>query len=292
MERARDEDAKGSTCENPSGFEFISVSHVLMLQVHKTTAISLYQNSRLSTVKMQEEKHLLSYPSDATPHMTLTRRGPIFLLRMRNNENRLSDAFIKGIHQCLQVVEDAYENEGPCEMALVTTGEGKFYSNGLDMSVFEVPNFVQTVFYKLLRRMLIFPIPTIAVLNGHTFAGGCLLALAHDYRVMRKDRGFMCMNELDISLPLIPGLAAVVRVKTTPQVYRDVCLQAKRYPADVALQSGLVDEVGTEDELLNKGLALAQKWAPKAKSPVYGSIKQNMYWEALLHLEPEEQAKL
>ena len=58
--------------------------------------------------------------------------------------------------------------------------------------------------------MLIFPVPTIAALNGHAFAAGMMLALAHDYRVMRDDRGFLCLPEVDLHMPFAPGMNSII----------------------------------------------------------------------------------
>ena len=49
-----------------------------------------------------------------------------------------------------------------------------------------------------------YPMPTIALINGHAFAGGLMLAMFHDYRVMNPHRGYLCLNELDFGAPLRP----------------------------------------------------------------------------------------
>ena len=61
--------------------------------------------------------------------------------------------------------------------------------------------------FNVINSFLCLPIPTVALINGHAFAGGCLLALAHDYRIMRSDRGYMCMNEI-----LLPSPLSIVQV--------------------------------------------------------------------------------
>jgi enoyl-CoA hydratase/carnithine racemase len=66
-----------------------------------------------------------------------------------------------------------------------------------------------------LGRLLCFPVPTIAAINGHAFAGGFMLAFAHDYRIMRTDRGFLCLPEIDLGMGLLPGMNAIIRYRKT-----------------------------------------------------------------------------
>lgn len=120
-------------------------------------------------------------------------------------EHRFTPQSIPEIMAALDQVE-----ADPKARALVTTGEGKFYSNGLSLSLEDRGSKANMElidqFHGLLKRMLIYPIPTVAAVNGHAVAGGCMLALAHDYRFMRADRGFMFLSEIDIKLPFSPGV--------------------------------------------------------------------------------------
>jgi Delta3-Delta2-enoyl-CoA isomerase len=96
---------------------------------------------------------------------------------------------------CLWIT-DRYE----APAVLITRAHGKIFSNGLDITwLSSNPNLATTFlcdFMQLMARVLVLRCRTIAAIQGHCFAGGMLFALAHDNRIMRKDRGFMCMNEV------------------------------------------------------------------------------------------------
>jgi enoyl-CoA hydratase/carnithine racemase len=125
--------------------------------------------------------------------------------------------------------------------------------------------------------------PTIALVNGHAFAGGFMLSMYHDYRVFNPSRGFLCLNELDLGVPLKPAMSSIFRQKLTPAVYKPMVLEAKRFGAKEALGSGIVDVLGGMDELLK--LVGERKLTEKAKTGVYGVLKAEMFRETLGYLE-------
>eukprot|EP01092_Planopodium_desertum_P013597 TRINITY_DN6637_c0_g1_i1.p1 TRINITY_DN6637_c0_g1~~TRINITY_DN6637_c0_g1_i1.p1 ORF type:complete len:184 (-),score=1.30 TRINITY_DN6637_c0_g1_i1:91-573(-) len=137
----------------------------------------------------------------------------------------------------------------------------------------------------LVLRLFTFPIPTIAAINGHCFAGGFLMAMAHDYRFMRVDKGWMCMPAVDIGLILPKGLIAVVRSKVNPAVFTKVMISGTRFAGKEAHELGLAE--GTSPEtLLQKSIALGEKLSSKGRDrDGYRSFKLNMYPEAVQYMK-------
>ena len=206
----------------------------------------------------------------------LRREGDVFVLTMQSGENRFNRSFLDALNTALDAVE---RSSGPA--ALVTIGQEKFYSNGLDLAWMagdgssEGGAFVSAVL-KFLGRVLVFPVPTVAAINGHAFAAGAMLALAHDFRVMRADRGFVCLPEVDINIPLAPGMTALIKSRFTPQTFRDTILTGVRLGGTEAQQRGIVDEAVAAAEVLPRALARAAGMAGKNRS-TYGALKHGMY---------------
>ncbi|KAI1433360.1 enoyl-CoA hydratase/isomerase [Xylaria sp. CBS 124048] len=193
------------------------------------------------------------------------------------NDNRLTPDFCHALITALDIIEFGYEPG----VVVTTSGIKKFYSNGLDLDLaLSTPGFWEDYLYPLYRRLLTYPMPTIAMINGHAFAGGFILAMHHDYRVFTSGgRGYACVNELEFGAALPPPMSAIFRVKTTPSVYRTLVLEAKRFDASAALESGLVDAVGEMDTVLK--LIENQKLIDKPAAGVYGWLKAEMYSEVI-----------
>jgi len=214
----------------------------------------------------------------------LERDGEVFVLRMRDGENRFSPAFLAAWHAALDEVEKA-----PGPAALVTTGEGKFYSNGLALdalagkSVDEIAAYLREV-HALFARVLAFPRATIAALNGHAFAGGLMLALAHDTRLMRADRGFLCLPEVDLRLNLQPGMTALIAARLPKQTAHEAIVTGRRWGAGDALARSIVDETAAEAELLPRAVAIARERAAKDPATV-AALKRGLHAETLRLLE-------
>ncbi|KAJ1944459.1 hypothetical protein EC988_005984 [Linderina pennispora] len=232
-------------------------------------------------------------PAVETPLVTLTRprqsNKNVFLLQLHNGaDNRITVDLIRDINQCLTTIEAELSAAPESKLggAVVVTGHGKFFSNGFSIQQLEDHSLnIRAKFHNLLARFLLFRTPVIGALNGHTFAAGCLMSLSFDYRVMRKDRGFICLNEVDIRRPLLPGMAAVVKEKIAGQkALRDSVLGGKRFSAEEAMAAEFVDEAVDGDKVVEVALDLAEKYAPKTYRDNYHLLKAELYRDALPHL--------
>src|SRR6185312_14208171 len=97
---------------------------------------------------------------------------------------------------------------------------GKIFSNGLDLEWMganpeQIEPFIARV-HELLARLLALDVPSVAAIQGHAFAAGAMLALAHDQRVMRADRGYFCLPEVQIRIPFSPGMSALIAARLAP----------------------------------------------------------------------------
>ncbi|WP_016888832.1 enoyl-CoA hydratase/isomerase family protein [Mycobacteroides abscessus] len=90
--------------------------------------------------------------------------------------------------------------------ALVTTGTDKFYSNGFEperllVCIDDVEKYLLSG-QQLFARISTLDVPTVAALQGHTYAAGAIFAMAHDIRIMRADRGYFCLPEVNLGAQL------------------------------------------------------------------------------------------
>jgi enoyl-CoA hydratase/carnithine racemase len=138
----------------------------------------------------------------------------------------------------------------------------------------------------MLARILTAPVPTAAAVVGHAFGAGAMLALAHDFRVMRADRGYFCFPEVDIRIPFTPGMAALIQAKLTPQAAVASMTTGRRFGGDDAVSLGLVDAVAAEDAVTAAAVDLLRPLDGKDPGTL-GAIKQTMFGDAVRALTPD-----
>lgn len=221
---------------------------------------------------------------------TLSRDGDVYVLDLGSTENRFHPDWMTEVTAHLEEVAAA---EAP--RALVTTATGKFFSNGLDLDWLgqnpdEIVPYVAQV-HELLARTLELGVPTVAALQGHTYAAGAMFALAHDWRVMRADRGFLCLPEADIRIPFTPGMNALLLSKLPVTAATDVMVGARRYGGEEALAAGIVDAVAGEDAVVADAVARAAAHAGKDGGTL-ATIKARMHAPVLAALRDDEANRL
>ena len=205
----------------------------------------------------------------------LDRDGAVFVLDLGSDENRFNPEWVRAV---TALVDEVVASEGP--RALVTRATGKFWSNGLDLEwmgahPYEAGPFVDEV-HALFARMLSLPVPAVAACQGHVFAAGAMLALAHDARVMRADRGFFCLPEVDIGIPFTPGMGALIQARLTPQTAHEAMTTGRRYGGVDAAVAGVADDTVEEARVVAAAVERATVLAAKT-GPTLGAIKEQMY---------------
>jgi Delta3-Delta2-enoyl-CoA isomerase len=205
-------------------------------------------------------------------------QGAVHVLHMDEGENRFNPPFLRAMHAAVDVIE---AQEGPC--ALVTTGAGKFFSNGLDLewlgSGDDTTGFIESV-HALLGRILGLNVYTVAAVNGHAFAGGAMLASVHDCVLMRADRGYWCLPEVDLGLPLTKEMYAALAAHVEPSTLARAALTGQRFSAEDAVAAGIATEAVPEDEVLPRAIQIASELAEKNRS-VIAAHKLLLYGDAI-----------
>lgn len=210
---------------------------------------------------------------------SLTRDGSVFVLDLGEDENRFNPEWVAGVNAALDEVGSA---DSP--KALVVSARGKIWSNGLDLDWFaangaQVNDFLIDV-HGLFARVLAHGVPTIAAIQGHCFAAGAMLALACDERVMRADRGYFCLPEVDIFIPFTPGMSALIQARLAPQTAHEAMTTGRRFGGEDAVSAGIVQRAVQEDQVLPVAIARAGELAGKDFNTL-ATIKQRMYVDAL-----------
>jgi len=207
----------------------------------------------------------------------LSKNNQMYTVTMNNGANMICLDWQKRMLDIL----DQLEATPVAGTAMVMVGEDKFFSNGLNLEVLNKLDGNDWALFaaqmsEIHRRMLMLPFPTVAAVNGHAFAGGAFLALSCDYRIMREDRGWICISEVDAGVPLPQPMMEFLRLRLPAVTVRDAVLTGKRYAADDAIAAGFADGKAPVEYLLSMAIELATDLACKEPG-IFKAIKQAYY---------------
>ena len=163
----------------------------------------------------------------------------IYYLVLQREDNTFNYELIKRLHELLDQLEKT--SGAAC---LVTIGVGpRFFSTGFDLNLWATGNeHMQRsvlLMQELMSRFLTLGVPTMCVFNGTTIAGGLLLGLCHDFRIMKEDKTYLCMSEINFGGSLPHGLASLFKHTLTPKAIRHFIFGARIN----AVQSAKLDVV-------------------------------------------------
>lgn len=179
------------------------------------------------------------------------------------------------------LVDDAVATVRGIEGPIVLTGAGKCFSAGVDLrAVIEGPPEYTDRFLAAVSDAFLavfdHPAPVVAAINGHAIAGGCVLAMAADVRLMSA--GLIGLSEVAVGVPFPVAALEICRYAMGPSVTRAV-LQADNVDVRTAADRGWIDEVVAPDVLLTRAVGVARALGQHPATG-YAAMKEQLHRHA------------
>jgi enoyl-CoA hydratase/carnithine racemase len=227
--------------------------------------------------------------------MSIRREGTVAILSLDAGENRHHPAFVAELLAALDTIE-ADEAASSCVLA---SSDAKNWSQGIDLPWIiscmpdparhdDVRGFLRGL-NRIYARLLTYPMPMIAAINGHCFGNGAILACACDFRVARADRGFFCFPEVDVNIPFLPGMLAVVKKAVPEPALTRWILEGRRVPGDELVAAGVaMKAVEGGEAVLAEAVAYGATFTKGRK--IVGKLKSRMHKDVLATFDRDDPA--
>jgi len=226
------------------------------------------------------------------PVVKWKKQDNIAIVEMCNGPNRMNQTFSNAMNQCL---DEALGDVGVQAVILTSTDE-KNFSQGIDVEwvggtlAAGDNDAVKSFMYgmnEVFKRLLLFPVPVIAAINGHAFGNGAILSCACDFRFMRKDKGFFCFPEVDVSIPFLPGMIGFVRKAIPEYRFNQMLLSGQRMTApDLEASNVIVKACDGQEALMEEALAYAATFAKKRG--IFQELKKRIHKELVRIIDEED----
>jgi len=191
------------------------------------------------------------------------KQNAVAIVSMCNTANTMNKTFAQDFNCCL----DQIESDTQVKSMILTALDEKNFSQGVDVAWVgeklagnqrqEVIDFMYGM-NDVFKRLLLFPVPVIAAINGHAFGNGAILACACDFRFMRKDKGFFCFPEVDLGILFLPGMIALVRKAIPEHLFNHMLLSGRRMTAvDLEHAHVIVKACENQEDLMKEAMAFA-----------------------------------
>ena len=215
----------------------------------------------------------------------------VAVVSLNDGENRFNPEFLKAFLRVL----DTIEQETEARTLVVRATDEKIFCNGIDLNWIapllksgeKEP--IKAFLFKLndlFKRIILYPMPTIAAITGHAFAGGAILACAFDFRFMRTDRGFFCFPEVDLNIPFLPGMIALIKKAIPMYKFEEMQYTGKRLTGQECEAHHIVMKACHINDLMNEALAFA-KTLDKQRL-IIREMKKRLYKDIIRTIDEED----
>jgi len=215
----------------------------------------------------------------------------VAVVEMCNKANRMNKIFTEDLNHCL----DAVIEDTDIQAMVLTSTDEKNFSQGIDVEWLGgklqnqdnqvVISFMHSM-NDIFKRLLLFPVPVIAAINGHAYGNGAIISCACDFRFMRKDRGFFCFPEVDVSIPFLPGMVGFVRKAIPEYLFNQMLLSGQRMAAPDLETAKVIIKACGKDSLMTDAIAFAGSF--EKQRGIFGELKKRMHKECVQIIDEQD----
>ncbi|MEA2101875.1 MAG: enoyl-CoA hydratase/isomerase family protein [Thermodesulfobacteriota bacterium] len=216
----------------------------------------------------------------------------VAIVTMNNGENRHNPVFVDTFLNTF----DEIEKDKTITSVVITSSDKKCWSLGIDLGWmmeaigkedFDALKGFMYGLNKVFSRVLSFPMPVIAAINGHVFGDGSILACACDYRFMKADKGFFCFPEVDIDIPFLPGMLEIVKKAFPYYKAEELIFSGKKTGAkELEEHHVVVKACADQEELMKDAIAFARTYTKKR--PIFQEHKKRLHKGIFEAIEKED----
>jgi enoyl-CoA hydratase len=199
----------------------------------------------------------------ATSPISREPRDRVTLLRLAHGPNALDETLMAAVEGELATLAAA-----GAPPLVVVSDHPSIFCPGLDLrkvdglSREEMRTFMVR-FNGLLRSVVAYPGPTVAALAGHAIAGGCLLALACDRRVMAAWGARLGLSEINLGIPVPAGAVHMLRTLYPSRTVEQLVLEGDGFSGERALDCGLVERLAEREAVAAEACQVAEHLASR-----------------------------
>jgi len=218
----------------------------------------------------------------------------VAIITLNNGENRHNPPFTKAILDAFAEIE----KDESIYAVVITSSDEKSWSQGIDLSwIMNVitKRDIQTIndfLYSLnamFKKILLFPMPVIASINGHAAGNGAILACCCDFRLMKADRGYFFFPGVDINISYPSGMQEIIKKAFPYYKLEEAILTGKHYDAkELEKHHVIIKACDNAEAVRQESIAFAKTF--KKKRSIFEEIKKRLNKHIIAVIDNEDSA--